>query len=205
LPRLRGFATFAACLALAVGVAACGGGDGGGGSADEDAITSVIETASTSTDPADCSKLQTDKSLEQTELTFNGETALESCEKDAPDGSTNPDSVDVTDVSVDGDSATADVTFSGGPSDGSTYSLALLKDGDQWKLDEITDIPELNLDALRAGLAEQVSASDDVPPDVATCVLDAFNSATEEQVKSLILSGSEDEFLSLIGDCLPSS
>jgi hypothetical protein len=188
---------------LPVGVAACGGGDDSGGSGDEDAITEVIQTGATSTDPADCSKLQTDKSLEQTELTFGGKTALETCEEDASDDSTSPDSVDVTNISVDGESATADATFSGGLSDGSTYSLALIKDGDQWKLDEITGIPELNLDALRAGLAEQVSANSDVPHDVATCVVDAFNSATEEQIKSLILSGSEDEYLSLVGDCIP--
>jgi hypothetical protein len=190
------------CLALPLTLAACGDDDDDGGGGDEDQITEVIETASTSTDPEDCSQLQTEASLEQSELTLGGETALESCEEDAPDGSTNPDSVEVSDVTVDGESATASASFTGGPQDGSTFTVALVKEGDQWKIDGITDIPEFNGEAFRAGLEEQLTSAGDVPPEVGICLTNAFAAVSDDELKALILSGSEEDFLAIIGPCI---
>ena len=203
MPRFRILLLLTGCLAIAVTLGACGGDDDDGGGSDEDQIAEVIETGATSTDPDDCSKLQTDKSLEQSELTLGDETALEQCEKNAPDGDNNPDSVDVTDIAVDGDTATASAAFTGGPQDGSTYSVALVKEDDQWKLDEVTDIPVFNADSFRSGLEEELTSTEDVPPEIASCITDAFDATSDEDLKALLLSGSEDDFLALVGDCIP--
>ncbi len=201
--RYRLLALLLTCFALPLALTACGGDDDDGGGGDDEAeITEVIETASTSTDPADCARLQTENSLEQTEFTGEDETALESCEEDAPDGSTNPDSVEVAEISVDGESATADATFSGGSSDGSTYSLALVKEDDQWKIDEITDVPVLNVEAFQTGLSEQLSADPDLPPEIGACFVQQFSVVTEDQLKELVLSGDEDALLAIIQPCL---
>lgn len=189
-------------LALPLTLAACGGDDDdGGGDGDEAEITDVIETSVTSTDPADCTNLQTQAFLEQT--TFEEGDALAECEAEAADTSDDPDSVEVTNVVVDGDSATGDVTFVGGPIDGSTASLALVKEDDQWKLDEITDIPEFNFEGFQQAFTEQLAAAGDVPQEIADCIVQAFADAGEEQVKEVFLSGDEDQLNALFAQCIP--
>lgn len=180
---------------------ACGSDDNGG-SEDEDQITDVITTSVTSTDPADCTKLQTQQFLEQSNFS-TGQEAVTDCEDDAADTADDPDSVEVSDVEVDGDTATANVAFSGGGFDGSTVTVALVKDGDQWQLNEITDIPELNADAFKQAFADRIPSEESIPPQIATCITDQINQASEEQIKQTLLGGTEDDLLALFGTCIP--
>lgn len=71
------------------GLAACGGGE-----SDEDKITSTIETAATSTDPAVCGETQTLQFMETT-AGGSGKEAEKECEKEAKAGENNPESVAV--------------------------------------------------------------------------------------------------------------
>lgn len=200
MPFIRFIAMLAVLVAAPLMLAACGGDDGGGD--DEDQITEAIQVSATSTNPEDCTKLSTQTFMEQTQQA-TGEDAVAQCEADAEDDSDDPDSVEVSAVSVDGDSATADATFSGGGFDGSTLSVALVKEGDQWRLDEITDIPELNLDAFKTAFAEQIAQTSDIPPQIADCINGVVQGLDENQVKDIILSGSEDALTELLGECLP--
>lgn len=200
--RFRVLLLFTGCLALGVTLGACGGSDdGGGGSADEDDITAAIETSSTSTDPADCAKYETDNALEQLEFTDPGETGLQSCEADAPDRAGNPDSVEVSDISVDGDTATASVTFTGGTFDGSTLDISLVKEGDQWKIDSLDDIPDFDLAGTQAAIEEAITANPDVPPEAAQCVVDAFSAVTEDELKQILIDGDDEAFFALLAPC----
>lgn len=199
--RSRLFALFLICLALPLTVAACGGDDDDDGGSDEDAIAEVIETSATSTDPADCARYQTDNFLEQLEFPNEGQTALESCEEDAPDPAGAPDSVEAGDISVDGDTATATATFTGGSFDGSTFDLALVKEDDQWKLDELVDIPTFNFDAFLASLNEELAADPDVPPESAACVTDTITAAGDEEIKRIIVEGDDAAFFALLEGC----
>jgi hypothetical protein len=187
-----------ACLALPVTLAACGGSDDNG-SSDEDDIASAIETAATSTDPEDCTRLETQTFVEQSELQ-TGDQAVQSCKDDAADDSGNPDSVDVSDISVDGDTATASAAFTGGGLDGTTASINLVKEGDQWKLDEITDLPVFNPDAVRSVFADQLEASSDLDDTQKACVSDSVTGATDDQLKSLVL-GDQSVAQELFGSC----
>jgi hypothetical protein len=189
-------------LVLPVTLAACGGDDdddGGGG--DEDQIAEVIETSTKSTDPADCSKYQTESFASQLELTTPDETGLQSCEENAPETTGDPDSVDVADISVDGTSATANATFNGGGFDGSTFALALVKEGDQWKLDQLTDIPTLNLEAFQTALSEALASDPDVTPEAAQCVNDAFAGITEDEVKDILVNNNDQVFFDKLAAC----
>jgi hypothetical protein len=198
LSRLRLLTLLIACLALPVTLAACGGSDDNG-SSDEDDITSAIETSATSTNPDDCEKYETQAFLEQSELE-SGQDAVQSCKDNAADETGNPDSVDVSDISVDGDSATASAAFTGGSLDGTTASLSLVKDGDQWKLDKITDLPVFNPDAVRTAFAAQLESSADLDDTQKACVSDQFATATDDQLKSLIL-GDQSILQDLFGTC----
>jgi hypothetical protein len=181
---------------------ACGSSDDGG-SDDEGQITDVIETSVTSTDPAECTTLLTQKFNEQTNFE-TGEDAVRSCEEDAKDTSNDPDSIEVSDINVDGDAAKANVTFTGGGFDGSTLTVALVKEDDQWKLDEITGVPTLNAEGFKKEFGAQLEAEGSIPPQVAQCIGDELQQASDEQIKQTILGGSEDDLVSLFGDCIPS-
>jgi hypothetical protein len=184
-------------------LAACGGDDDGGGSEDEDQITEVIETSVSSDDPADCTELSTQAFVEQT--TFEtGEAAVAQCEEDAADPTDDADSVEVSDISVDGEAATANVAFTGGTFDGSTVTVSLLKEGDQWKLDSIDDIPEFDRAAFDAAFIEQIEAEEDIPAQVSTCITDAFSAASDDQIKEAFLSGDGERLNALFTECIPS-
>jgi len=189
-----------ASISTAALLAACGGG---GGNDDNAQITDLIQTSVKSTDPADCTKLQTQQFVEQTELQ-SGQAAIQQCQKDASDTSDNPDSVDVTNVTSSGETGSADVTFHGGSFDGSTLTVAVSKDGGQWKLDKITDIPNFNFPGMVQALSAKLNSDSTIPPQVASCITQAFDNAGADQVKSIILSGSGDQLTALFSTCAPS-
>jgi len=194
-----------AALAATLVLAACGDDDDdGGGGEEEAAITETIETSVTSTDPAKCTQVETQAFLEQTNFSV-GEEALQDCEEDAADTANDPESVDVENISVDGSSASADVRFTGGGFDGSTVSVDLVKEGEQWKLDAITDVPELNLEAFQESFVDQLQEQGDIPPQIADCIGQAIQDATEDDIKQVLVSGQEQDLIGLLGDCIPAS
>jgi len=111
----------------------------------------------------------------------------------------------VTNVQVNGDKATADVAFHGGGFDGSTLAVQLVKDGGQWKLDKITDIPHFDLAGFVHSFTQRVSTDEHVPPQAAQCVAGQLNSAGADNVKHALISGDPTLLLSLIGNCLGGS
>jgi hypothetical protein len=195
--RARLTLLIAASISAMALLAACGGG---GGNSDNDQITGLIKTSVKSTDPADCTKLQTQQFVEQTELA-SGQAAIQQCRQDASDTSDDPNSVDVTDVSSSGNTGEATVTFHGGGFDGSTLKVSLVKDGDQWKLDKITDIPTFNFPGMVSALSARLHADSTIPPQTADCITQAFSNAGADQVKGIILSGNGDQLTALFSSC----
>jgi len=202
--KSRVLVLLAAALATALVLAACGGDDDddGGGSEEEDAIAEVIETSITSTDPADCTRLETQNFLEQANFSV-GEEAVQDCEEDKADTADDPDSVEVENVEVDGTTATAEGTFSGGAFDGATATVDLVKEGDQWKLDAITAVEGINVDTFRDEFTAQLEESQEIPAPIADCISEAIGSATEEDISSVIVGGTEEDLLALFGECIP--
>jgi hypothetical protein len=194
--------SLAAALSAALALAACGSGGGGSSSgSDQDQIANAIKTSVTSTDPGDCTRLETQAFLEQIHFT-QGVQAVRACVRDAPDTSDDPDSVDVTDVEVNGDHATANAAFHGGGFDGSTLSVALVKDGDQWKLDKITDIPQFDLAAFTREFTQRLHRDQDTPSQALACITTQLNQAGPDDVKHALISGQSSALLGLIGPCL---
>ena len=97
--------------------------------------------------------MQTQAFTEQTEFT-SGDAAITTCEASAGDGEVAGDSVEVENIEVDGDSATAEATFTGGGLDGQTLAISLVKEGDQWKLDSLDEFVTFDKDSFAAGLLE---------------------------------------------------
>ena len=185
-----------ALLALALGLAACGGSD----ESDEDKIVDVIETSVASNDPADCEKYSTQAFLEQTEQS-EGEEAVESCEESAKETEDDPDSVEVSNVEVEGSSATADAAFVGGGFDGQTLTVALVEEDGDWKLDEITGFAKLDKEQLATSFEEAFEGEEAFDPQVASCFGEVLRELPDSQVEEVVIGGSVDPVVEIVEGC----
>jgi hypothetical protein len=190
-------AALAILVFASVALAACGGSDDNGGSDDQDQITQAITAAATSGDPATCTKYQTLKFTEQT-TGAQGQAAIQSCQKDATN--TAADTIDVTDIQVDGDSATAKGKATGSIFDGQTLKVALVKEDDQWKLDDFQGFENLNKDAMAAAFTQQLKAEGD-PPQAIDCLTKQFQSASDDVIEGTFVDSDTQAEQQLFGPC----
>src|SRR6201989_485218 len=109
-----------------VALAACGGG----GSNAEAEVTEVIEQAATTKDPSNCTELQTLRFTEQN-TGEKGKAAIKRCEESAKEEE-QAEEAKVSNVSVNGEKATAEVKFIGGSLGSQTLSVALVEENGDW-------------------------------------------------------------------------
>jgi predicted small secreted protein len=190
-------AVTAAALVAAFALAACGGN--GTSSADKDQITAVFTRAATSGDPAVCTEDQTLKFTEQTSGGAKGQAAIKSCEKDAK--STAAEKIDVTDVKVDGDTATATAKATGSIFDGQTITVALVKEGDQWKLDEFKGFENFNKDAMINAFKQQISSEPGATPQAVDCIVAQFQNASDQQIEDTFTGSNPQAENQLFAPC----
>ena len=116
----------ALALAAAMALGACGDDDddgGGDAGSDREEIQAVIDLGNES-NPAICDKL-TDKWLKN--VVGGGRSDCEEQVENTP-----KNAIEVNEISVDGDEATVSADIQDQPG-----TLMLVKDGDEWKLDDI--------------------------------------------------------------------
>lgn len=186
-------------IALTFALTACGSGGNSGDEKDQIAI--VIREATTGGKPADCKRLETLPFMEQT-VQIKGKEALKACEEHLSEVKDNPKAVVVSKVAVEGSGATADVAFTGGGFNGQTATIALVKDGDQWKLDKIEGFAKFN----RAKLIEQfetklADASSAFKKSTVSCFVKKMEKASEAEIEELVLSGSAEPVTQLLEVC----
>ena len=185
-------------LAASLGLAACGGG---GGESDEDKIVSVIEESVTSTDPAICEETQTLSFMEQT-TSSSGKDAEKECEEETEDeGSSDPDSVDVSKVEADGGKATAEVGFTGGTFDGQALEVALVEEEGDWKLDELTGFAKFDPAPFVGELAKQLEEEPEIEPQVASCIVEGLEEAPKDQLEALVIENNTEPVTELAESC----
>jgi ABC-type glycerol-3-phosphate transport system substrate-binding protein len=169
-------------IVSALALAACGGGD------DEGEVEEVVEVSATTTDPADCKGLQTQEFMEQISRE-SGVAAVEACEEEAKNEE-GADAVEVSAIEVDGSDATAEAALEGGALDGQTVEVALIKDGDQWKMNEVVKFTDFDHTHLAEGLEKQLSDASEGEAKFAGCFVEAFKQASEAEVEELIFGKS---------------
>jgi hypothetical protein len=182
-------------LLLAVALAACGGGSSSGGSGDEAEVTETIEKSLTEPSPTNCKERETQNFIEQT-THATGAAATKACEEEGEADSS--ESVDVSNVVVTGSKAKADVAFSGGSFSDQTLTLALIKDGGNWKLDEIARFAKLDKEALVNGIEEQLT---ELPSAVKSCIIEGLQGASNDLFESLLLKGEDQQLKELALSC----
>lgn len=177
------YGVLAAALVLAAAaLSACGSSSSS--SADDSAITAAITKAATSGDPAACTSVQTPAFNAQTSGGNGNGDPTAACEKSA--ASTAAKTVDVTNIKVDGDKATADVAITGATLDGQTVAIALVKQGGQWKLDKVNSFVKFDRNKLIAAFGNQVTTG--APAGVIACAKQHLAAATDAQLEAIILT-----------------
>lgn len=134
---------FAALATATLGIAACGGGDGGGTDSDEDRIKEAITEFAASRDASVCTETVTENFLQQSfsKLGEVPDDPVAACEQQAVDPGERP-AVEIGSIDVDGDTATAEVTYDfpgESPLDDQLLTFEMVKVGDDWKADGIED------------------------------------------------------------------
>jgi ABC-type glycerol-3-phosphate transport system substrate-binding protein len=183
-------------LVLALGLAACGGG----GESDEDKITSTIENAATSTDPAVCDETQTLAFMEQT-TGGKGKEAEKECEQEAEAGTEQPESVAVSKVEVDGERATANAAFKGGGLSGQTAEVALVEDGGEWKLDELVGFAKFNPEGLVKVFSKQLEEEPNLEPEVAECIISGIEELPDSALESIVVENNNEPVVEIVEGC----
>lgn len=185
-------------VVLALALAACGGGDDG----EEDQVIETIETSALSTDPADCTELNTLRFLEQTQFR-RGKAALRNCVYHANNPDANPndvESVEVSNVEIEGSEATADVAMNGGGFDGQTLTVAVVEEDDNWKMDEITGFAEFDQESLVESFERQFS-TEGVEQEVLSCVGEELNKLPRQEFEKAMIGGDPTPFIEVVGIC----
>lgn len=192
--RLSLFPAF--LLVLALGLAACGSG----GESDEEKIVSMIETSATSTDPANCKETQTQQFMEQT-TGGSGSEAVKECEKETKSGEDNPESVNVSQVKVNGEEATANVGFEGGNFNGQTVEVALVEEEGNWKLNELTGFAKFDPTQLVGALAKKLEEEPNIKPQVAGCIVEGIEELSKPELESLVIENNTEPIVEIAEGC----
>ena len=178
----------------ALALSACGSSGG-----EESKVEETIETSATSTDPADCSRLQTQRFMEQT-TQESGKAAVKKCEEEA-EKEEGSESVEVSNVEAEGSSATAEAALSGGSLDGQAVEVELVKDGDQWKLNEVVKFTKFDNGKFVETFEREIEKSGESSSKFATCFIEAFKGADQKEVEELLFHGSGNGFEEIAREC----
>ncbi len=179
-------------VAFAIG---CGDDDDSSSSSDEAEVREAIEHIAGSTEGGDCTTYATQAYLEQT--TFKtGDEAIAECEAQA--GTTAV--VEVEDVAIEADTATATVATTEGELEGTTVQVGLIKEDDTWKLDSLNDFVVFDRASYRDGLEERMT-EDGNQGQAIECVLANFDEIEDTELEGILLSGDPTQLARLAEGC----
>jgi hypothetical protein len=185
-----------ALTALTITVAACGGGGG-----DQDKIAEVIEKAATTSDPGNCTKLQTQRFNEQN-TEQKGKAAIKACEEEAEAGEDQAEGAKVSHVSANGDKATAQVAFEGGSLGSQALEVALVQENGDWKLDQVEGFANYDGQALGEAFEKEFNQNPEgLSKQQAACIAQKIAGASQAEAEELFFSGSPEPIIQLAEGC----
>lgn len=180
-----------ALLAMALALTACGGGSSSSGSGEEAAIEEAIKTSATTSDPSKCSEVQT-QAFNEAETGETGDAALKTCEEEVETESDAAESVTVSNISEDGDTATAEVAVNGGSLGGQSLEVELAKEEGDWKLNEFVGFTNYDAAAIAAVLEEKLGEEEGVSASLAKCVAKGVEEMSQEEAEAMVFDKSSE-------------
>jgi hypothetical protein len=182
--------------AAALTLTACGGGK-----SDEDKITETIETVATTSDPGNCTELETLRFVEQN-TQEKGKAAVKTCKAQAKAGKEEAKGANVSNVSVNGSKATAEVEFEGGSLGSQSLEVALVEEDGNWKLDQVEGFASYDGKALGEAFEKQFEKEPgELSPEQAKCISSKIAEASQSAAEELFFSGSAEKIIELAQSC----
>jgi hypothetical protein len=173
----------------------------GGGKSDEDKITETIETAATTSDPSNCTELETQRFAEQNNQE-QGKAAIKACEEEAKAGRELAKAVNVSNVAISGSRATAEAEFEGGSLGSQSLELVLVEEDGNWKLDQIEGFASYDGKALGEAFERQLEEEPgELTAEQAKCISGKVAEASQAQAEELFLSGNPEKIIELAQGC----
>lgn len=187
-----------ALLALAaLSLAACGGG----GSNAESEITEVIEKAATTTNASDCTELQTQRFDEQN-TGKEGKAATKACEEESKSGEGKAKGAKVSNISVNGEKATADVAFEGGSLGEQSLTVALVEEEGNWKLDQIEGFAKYDGAALEKAFQERFEKEPaGLNEKQVSCIVKGIGAFSQSEAEEVFFEGASEKLEELAHGC----
>lgn len=186
-----------ALLIAALVLSACGGSSGSSGG-DESAIETAIEESATSEDPMICSEFQTEAFNESDYPEGN---ALKECEEATESGASVAESVDISNVEVNGEKATAEVEVKGSGLDGQQLEVELAKEGGDWKMNELVSFTKFDSAAFAETLGEKLGEEEGISPELAKCVSESLGSVSQEEAEMIVFEKNLEPLEEAAGGC----
>jgi hypothetical protein len=187
-------------LIAALAPAACGGGSSSSGDSDEGAIEAAIETSATTTDPSKCTEAQTE-AFNQAETSASGAEALKVCEEEAEADDTPAESVEISNIKVDGETATAEVAVGGGSLNGQGVEVELVEEEGDWKLNKFVSFTNYDGKALGEALEEKLGEEEGISPALAKCIAEGIAAMPQSEAESMAFDKNLEPIEELVGKC----
>jgi hypothetical protein len=188
-------------ILTALALSACGGGGSSTSGGDEEgAIVAAVEKSATTSDPSKCTELQTQKFNEQ-EKAASGKEATEICEEEAEGQKSSAKSVDVSNVTIDGETATAEAAIGGSALDGQTVELELVKENGDWKLNQFLKFTKFNAKRLAKSFEKEALASEEITKELATCISAGIGKLEQKEAEAVAFEGDLTIIESIAGSC----
>ena len=169
--RSRAFLILPAIAAVLA--AGCGGDDSGD---DDEAIREVIRLSLTTNDPeGDCNERLSDSFVERT---YGSRERCERIQGEDDDDEGDVESVEFASVEVEEDSATAEIEARGGEVGGVSGALEMVREDDQWRIDDVS-VPLLRT-LVELGLRQ----AEDLPSSGIDCVQQALSDLPDAEFRS---------------------
>jgi hypothetical protein len=166
------------------------GGWGAAQADDSDLIESAITRTFMESDPALCDEVYTQALIDQMHI-GTGVVAQADCREDEaepnPPG-TDPDSVSISGLAIQGGEATATVAVLGGALDQARFRLQLVNDEGNWKLDRLLHV-DLDRAAFDRGLADRMRAEGLNAEEVSCAVRQYHEETTLGELEKAVVTG----------------
>ncbi len=172
-------------LAAALALTACGGGSSSSGSGEEAAIEEAIEESATSTDPSKCTELQT-ALFNEAETAEKGAEATKTCEEEVEAEENQTESVKVSEIKVNGETATASVAVTGSALNEQGVELEVVEEEGNWKLNKFLGFTEFNGAALGAALEAELVKEEGVSAELAKCVAEGVAETSQAEAEKMV-------------------
>jgi hypothetical protein len=188
-------------IVTAFALTACGGGgsSSSGGSSDETAISEAIEKSATSTDPSKCTELQTEEFNEQAE--HESGNALKTCEESAEENEEAAESVSVSNVKVNGETATAEAKIEGSDLNGTSVEIEMANEEGTWKLNKFLGFVNYEGQALAETLEEGLKKEEGVSAPLVKCIGEGFAEMSQQEAEAVVFEGETKGLEELAESC----